>query len=787
MKKINFLIWIFMCFTLIAHSQTIPFLNSNEFKWFNFECGGFVTAVYPAFNNSGLSNQILYAKTDVGGVYRSSNNGLSWNLISSYSEGTGEQNAHLFFSEYIIAGMAVHPTDPNQLIISWGNNKNDASHSDNYKCLWRTTNGGINWVKSQFINPPENYGPWFQGDVFERKLGGECILYDPRPGPSKRVFVGGISPNSDPPILFMSLDSGKTFSPVFQNFTSGDTITCIAMHKSRNEVYVGTTSGIYKSQGFNGDNPKPFYKLNIPIDIGGKNIRRMLLKNDGKLFFVFGTDTNFYVKGGGIARYDSTAQPPDSVWADLTGNFGTDNAYTGNYFSLLTWADTSGSVLLAGRVYNPVKKSINDGENWNGEGGFSQIKFKYNPVDFPEHQPLHEMNDFIYSGLNFILKNPYYNCWYMGGGAGVRIGTENSQPLDNDIFSNVTWKYSTNGQSMPVVYDIAFEPLPNNWNPDVFFPISDWTMAYKNNQISEFSKLKYDYRRTGGSTANTWISNVSRLLISTDSTRVTYAIGGDLYGANKNARMYRRYMVNDDSCNIRQIQNHQLFTEYPNRFITDGVIFDHGSYRNRILILVGSTEQDTFPNFNTGLGLYFSTNKGESFYYCYFGQQSQVPGINTLDQYHSSKLPSVGYNGTIGGIFDSQFNLATVPISSNVTFLYLYLPNGGMFISKNGGEGWSSVDNPVSTNLLKKGCLKYIGNSQLALAIEGGGLYKGSIDVNTGNIVWETFGGFTSASQVDVYNGKWVVFGQRDNINIDRLFKYTSWPTPDWRLITGRI
>ncbi len=778
-----------MCFTLIAYSQTIPFLNSNQFKWFNFECGGFVTAVYPAFNNSGLSNQILYAKTDVGGVYRSSNNGLNWNLISSYYEGTSEQNANLFFSEYIIAGMAVHPTDPNQLIISWGNNKNDASNSDNYKCLWRTTNGGINWVKPVFKDNNGNdiQGPWFQGDVFERKLGGECIIYDPRPGQSFRVFVGGISPNGAPPKLFMSSNSGVTFYPVFDNFNSGDTITCIAMHKNRNEVFVGTSSGIYKSEGFNDYNPKPFQKLPIPQStIRGKFVRRILMKPDlnGKVFFVFGKDTtDFYVKGGGIARYDSLASS-QNVWKDLTGNFGTENAYTGNYFSLLTWADTSGSVLLAGRIYNPVKKSINDGENWNGEGG-TQIKFRYNPVDFPEHQPLHEMNDFIYSGLNFILKNPYYNCWYMGGGAGVRIGTENSQPLDNDIFSNVTWKYSTNGQSMPVVYDIAFEPLPNNWNPDVFFPISDWTMAYKNNQISDFTKLKYDYRRTGGSTANTWISNVSRLLISTDSTRVTYAIGGDLY-YNKFAKMYRRYMVNDDSCNIKQIQSHFLFNT-PNRFISDGVIFDHGTFRNRLLILVGSTEQDTFPNFNTGLGLYFSTNKGESFNYCYFGQQSQAPGINTLDQYHSSKLPSVGYNGTIGGMFDSQFNLVTVPISHNNTLIYLYLQGGGLFVSKNGGEGWAATSAPLIPDSCNKGSLKYVGNSTLALAIDGKGLYKGVIDINSGFVTWEPFGNFTSASQVDVYNGKWVVFGQRDNINIDRLFKYTNWPTPNWRLITGRI
>ncbi len=132
MKKLIFLFAIVISFSTYSSAQYFPnYILGSNFTYQNFECGGFVTAVYPAYNNSGLCNQVLYAKTDIGGVYRSSNNGVNWNLISSYKEGTSEQNAHLFFSEYIIAGMAVHPTDPNQLIISWGSDKNDAFKSGN--------------------------------------------------------------------------------------------------------------------------------------------------------------------------------------------------------------------------------------------------------------------------------------------------------------------------------------------------------------------------------------------------------------------------------------------------------------------------------------------------------------------------------------------------------------------------------------------------------------------------------------------------------------------------------
>lgn len=120
-------------------SQSFPFLGNN-FKNLNFECAGFVTAVYSAGNPANLANQILYAKTDIGGVYKSTNNGLNWVSISSYYE-TGE---HLFYSEYIIAGLAVNPSNPNNVVVAWGSLKPDAD-SAGYKCLWMSSDGGNTW------------------------------------------------------------------------------------------------------------------------------------------------------------------------------------------------------------------------------------------------------------------------------------------------------------------------------------------------------------------------------------------------------------------------------------------------------------------------------------------------------------------------------------------------------------------------------------------------------------------------------------------------------------------
>lgn len=171
MKKLIPFLLALLLINSMGICQSFPFLNNYSFKSLNFQCAGFVTAVYPAGNPEYIQNQILYAKTDIGGIYRSSNNGNTWTSISSYSEVDNESNAHLFYSEYIIAGLAVHPINPDHIVIAWGSYPQDALQAD-YNCLWMTQNGGTNWTKSSFSDPyNNNRGPWFQGDNLMRKVG----------------------------------------------------------------------------------------------------------------------------------------------------------------------------------------------------------------------------------------------------------------------------------------------------------------------------------------------------------------------------------------------------------------------------------------------------------------------------------------------------------------------------------------------------------------------------------------------------------------------------------------
>jgi len=69
MKKLILILIVLFFFNNTGISQSFPFLG-GFFKSQNFQCGGFVTAVYPAGNPTNLGSQILYAKTVKNKCYK---------------------------------------------------------------------------------------------------------------------------------------------------------------------------------------------------------------------------------------------------------------------------------------------------------------------------------------------------------------------------------------------------------------------------------------------------------------------------------------------------------------------------------------------------------------------------------------------------------------------------------------------------------------------------------------------------------------------------------------------
>lgn len=240
MKKIIYLLT-FLC--------TINnFTLAQSYRDINFECGGFVTEIYVAKNDNLIGYQILYARTDVGGLYRSSNNGNSWINISNYLRQGANAQAQ---SELCIQGVAIHPSIPDIVFAAWGNSYGEANLSNG---IYKTTDGGSSWRQI----PTDNWC-YFRGNDFDLKLGGECLIYDPTDLTNSTLYLGGgdirerMLPSA-PIRIYKSTDGGETFSGLTSSSNIYGHITSIAMNTTQsNLIYVGTTLGLFKSSNYGND------------------------------------------------------------------------------------------------------------------------------------------------------------------------------------------------------------------------------------------------------------------------------------------------------------------------------------------------------------------------------------------------------------------------------------------------------------------------------------------------------------------------------------------------------
>ena len=156
-----------------------------------------------AFAQAPSAPEILYAGT-LEGVFRSSDAGASWTLISP----PGSQEIHE------VESLAIDPLDPNVV------------YAGTWHLPWKTTDGGLNWqsIKEGIID---------DSDVFS-------IIIDPA-NPSM-VFASACSG------IYKSVDAGGLFHAV-EGIPSAARRTRVLKQDPLNYsvVYAGTTEGLYKS------------------------------------------------------------------------------------------------------------------------------------------------------------------------------------------------------------------------------------------------------------------------------------------------------------------------------------------------------------------------------------------------------------------------------------------------------------------------------------------------------------------------------------------------------------
>lgn len=819
----RYIILFFLFFSVAAQSQ------QNAWNYLNFESGGFVTEIIPVKYTGALpqsiNNQVLYARTDIGGVYRSSDNGQSWTSINSYYR-TSNGNSGLEVSGLSIQGMAVKDNgdETETVIIATGFYREDMNPTS---CIFRSTNSGQSWTNpsNSSIDAP---GILFQGNNFPVKIGGPCITYSCDPNHPNWLYAGGMNPNpstySDTkPYLYKSLDNGQTWInslsalEAFHNQTeNGECIICISINPENSDnIWVGTTHRIIftTNAGANwqtrsiGSETTPY-------------VKRILLQGDGNSI------TGAMVTWGNWGQTGIGRFMENNSWnyEPLNEQFYFEhNGTRSGMFSALAYVEESENLkmIIAGRYELPLRKTTNFGSNWFGENnhaGSDEIVFQYdqNINNFPAHQQRTELNPdygYMYDGQSCLTKNPntgWGSHWYLSGGAGARMTVSGTS---NNSFSGSTWKYTAIGQSMTVNYDVAFNTVTQNDYPNgrnaIYLPLSDWTMGwtYTDRLHQNGSNwlipdtLSYDRQETKPSHLfDTYISNVIRVLFNQNNPNVSYCIGGSVYDfgvsgdyglENRRAGFYKRE-INSSHWEITYTprrDNHN-FLKDTNRAIVDGILIPSGE-NGRIVVLVGRNSGAASPNL-ASTGIFYSDDEGLNWNQGDFTVQGDA-GRTTADEYNNSILPSLGSgpNGTISGLFGGHFTLA----SAGNGFIYLWLESkvennnstgGGLFISTNNGANWRAGANPSSSEYLGPGSLKYLGGNEIALAFRDArtsgqnGMYKGAINTSDGGISWSAFGvtesdNFLSAEHLDYQApGVWAVYGKRTEGENNQIYRSTD-------------
>jgi xyloglucan-specific exo-beta-1,4-glucanase len=361
---------------------------SQTYRSVNFEGAGWVTAV--KYSSDGTR---LYARTDVGGVFRSDDGGNNWQFISGYAE----THAGLY-----IQGLAIHPVNKDIVYIACGTSYRT---SDPGRGIWKTTDGGVTW--SHILSTIN-----FSGNDNIR-WGGECILLDPV-NPNI-IYCGGRESG-----IYKSTDNGSTWNLLAANSVISGNISSISLKQATSgntaELWVGSSEGSSPAGIWRSTNAgTSWLQMRNSAQVQGL-VFKILVKTDGTVFAAYNES---------LAKYSS------GIWSDVTG-FGTGQ---GNFAAVHFMG--SENKIIAGRM---------DYTRVSNDGGLTFPVVL--PMTLTGPLPKHSFNwNTVEWARNHFMQNPANaNEWFMSGGFGCIKSTDAGQ----------IWRYSTRGINIPVMYKTYF-------------------------------------------------------------------------------------------------------------------------------------------------------------------------------------------------------------------------------------------------------------------------------------------------------------------------------------------
>ncbi len=219
-------------------AQTVPVPGS--FRQIDLQGGGWVTGT--AVKNADSNYRVLYARTDVGGIYRSVDAGVSWIFLSGNMSSPGGLSVqgvaigNYAWTVFQAVGSGSYSPDPNH------------GFTDINRGVWKSTNGGDAWTK---VLPNVTFGG--NNDL---RIGGECIIVKPGSTGSSPETVWAGSRGQG---LWRSTNAGNVntwteVAPNVFNVTDGFKLNFSSLFIAPNrtgEVWAGGDKGLFVSTDAN--------------------------------------------------------------------------------------------------------------------------------------------------------------------------------------------------------------------------------------------------------------------------------------------------------------------------------------------------------------------------------------------------------------------------------------------------------------------------------------------------------------------------------------------------------
>lgn len=275
----------------------------------------------------------LYARTDVGGVYRSDDRGDSWRFLS------GEMTSGAGHS---VQGLAVGETSADRVFQAVGRSY---SATDAVRGVWRSTDGGANWAQVLAnIN--------FSGND-DLRWQGECLAFTPG---SLDQEIWALSRQGG---LWRSTTGGGSGSWSKQNGTAFDGMNGHVVHLHAafpNDIFIGGEKGSAASALFKGTRGAgtTVTWAAVTVNAATTSVTRLARLPSGVMFAA--------VQDGGTNRfYKSNAT--GTTWTDITTTVL--GGLTSNGPVGICQVLRDGSTIVLGWIGGPTRKSTDGGATWS--------------------------------------------------------------------------------------------------------------------------------------------------------------------------------------------------------------------------------------------------------------------------------------------------------------------------------------------------------------------------------------------------------------------------------------